>query len=73
MAATSDIAGVFAGRFITGAISAIPALSVRLSIEDLFVEGEGRMWAFFLWALVTNLGVVLGPVYGSYVASALNW
>ncbi|KAF6230409.1 hypothetical protein HO133_004751 [Letharia lupina] len=72
VAATSNIAGVFVGRFITGVISAIPAITTRRSIEDLFGT-EGRMWAFFSWALATNLGLVLGPIYTSYVAVSLNW
>lgn len=72
VAATSDIAGVFAGRLVTGVISAVPAITTRLSIEDLF-DAEGRMWALFSWALVTNLGLVLGPVYASYVAASLDW
>lgn len=72
VAVTSDIAGVFAGRVITGVISAVPAITIRLSIEDLF-DAEDRMWAFFPWALVTNLGLVLGPVYASYVAASLDW
>lgn len=72
VAVTSDIAGVFAGRLITGVISAVPAITIRLSIEDLF-DAEDRMWAFFPWALVTNLGLVLGPVYASYVAASLDW
>ena len=72
MAATSSLAGVSVGRLVTGAISAIPAVTTRQSIEDLF-RAEGRMWAFFFWALVTNLGLVLGPIYASYVAVSLNW
>ena len=72
MAATSNIAGVSVGRLVTGAISAIPAITTCQSIEDLF-RAEGRMWAFFSWALVTNLGLVLGPIYASYVAVSLNW
>ena len=72
VAATSNIAGIFVGRFVTGVISAIPAVTTRLTIEDLF-DTEGRMWAFFSWALVTNLGLALGPIYASYVSTSLNW
>ena len=72
MAVASDIAGVSAGRLITGVISAIPAVTTRQSIEDLF-RAKGRMWAFFFWALVMNMGLVLGPIYASYVAVSLNW
>ena len=73
VAATSNVAGVFVGRFVTGVIAAIPAVTTRRSIEDLFFGGESRMWAFSSWALVTNLGLVLGPVYASYVTALLNW
>ena len=70
--ATSNIAGVFVSRLITGVISAVPAITALGSIDDL-CNTEGRMWAFFSWALVTNLGVVVGPIYASYVAVSLNW
>ena len=72
VAATSNIAGVVVGRFITGLISAVPAVTTRGSLQDLF-GAEGRIWALFCWALATNLGVVIGPVYASYVAVSLNW
>ncbi|CAD6566768.1 MAG: hypothetical protein ASARMPREDX12_008823 [Alectoria sarmentosa] len=72
VAATSNIAGVFVGRLITGVISAVPAIITRASIEELF-GAERRMFAFFSWALKTNLGLVIGPVYASYVAVSLNW
>ncbi len=72
VAATSNIAGIFVGRFVTGVISAIPAVTTRLTIEDLF-DTKSRMWAFFSWALVTNLGLALGPIYASYVSTSLNW
>ena len=73
VAATSNVAGVFVGRFVTGVIAAVPAVTARRSIDDLFFGGESRMWAFSSWALVTNLGLVLGPVYASYVSASLNW
>lgn len=72
MAATSNIAGVFVGRLITGVVSAVPAITARRNIEDL-LDNEGRMWVLFFWALTTNLGLVLGPIYASYVAVSLNW
>ena len=31
------------------------------------------MWAFFSWALATNLGLVLGPIYAGYVSTSLSW
>lgn len=76
VAATSNVAGVFVGRFVGGVIAAIPAVTARGSIDDLFFGGgggESRMWAFSSWALVTNLGLVLGPVYASYVTASLDW
>ena len=73
VAATSNVASVFVGRFVGGVIAAVPAVTTRRSIDDLFVGGESRMWAFSSWALVTNLGLVLGPVYASYVTASLNW
>lgn len=74
VAATSNtIAGVFVGRFVTGVVAAVPAVITRRCIDDLFRGGESRMWAFSAWALVTNLGVALGPVYAGYVTASMNW
>ncbi len=72
VAATPNIAAVFIGRFITGVLSSVPSLVIRGSIKDL-LHTEIRTWGFFVWSMVTNLGLVLGPVFACYVAVALNW
>ncbi|KAK4690651.1 hypothetical protein P7C71_g6189, partial [Lecanoromycetidae sp. Uapishka_2] len=53
-------------------MSAVPIILTRRTIEDLF-ESEARSWALFVWSLVTNFGLVIGPIFACYIAIALNW
>ena len=61
-------------RFVSGIVSAIPTNVVAGSIEDLFDIGP-RIWLIFFWLMMANLGLALGPIYGSYVtfAPGLGW
>jgi MFS family permease len=72
VAAAPNIGAVFAGRFITGFLSAIPSVIVSGSIEDLF-DTEARIWMFFAWSVIVNLSLVIGPLLAFYIANALNW
>lgn len=69
---TTSLAGVVLGRFLSGLCSAVPAVVVGGSIEDLFNERQ-RIWPVWLWNAFTVAGQVLGPVYGSYVSKSLGW
>ena len=65
---------MFVGRFVTGFVSAIPRMTVIRSIHDLFAEGsEERSWALFASSLTSNIGLVIGPIFASQIAVALNW
>ena len=51
-------------------------MTVISSIEDMFDEDGsegGRNWAFWASSLTQNIGLVIGPIFGSQVAGALNW
>ncbi|KAF4627954.1 hypothetical protein G7Y89_g10196 [Cudoniella acicularis] len=72
IAVVPSLAGVVIGRFSTGFLSAIPTTVVVGSIEDMF-NSKGRVWLVFLWAMVSNIGLVLGPIMSTYITAALGW
>ncbi|KAL4877939.1 major facilitator superfamily domain-containing protein [Aspergillus karnatakaensis] len=67
-----SIAGVVVGRFLSGFLSAMPTIVVAGSIEDMF-NSKSRVWLIFLWALVANTGLVIGPIMSIYIISSLDW
>jgi MFS family permease len=69
---TKPLVGVVLGRFLSGLCSSIPAVVVGGSIEDLFNEKQ-RIWPVWCWNGFTVAGQVLGPVYGTLVASSAGW
>ena len=69
---TPSIVGVGFGRFVGGLASAVPAVVVAGSVEDLFNE-KSRIWLIWLWNCLTVAGQVLGPVYSTYIAGRLGW
>lgn len=69
---TPSIVGVAFGRFLGGFASAVPAVVVAGSVEDLFDEKD-RIWLIWVWNCLTVAGQVLGPVYSTYIAARLGW
>jgi MFS family permease len=67
-----SLAAVFIFRFITGFLSAIPTMVVAGSIEDIFDE-ERRTWIVYLWATVSNVGLVVGSVMATYISYSIGW
>lgn len=67
-----SLAGVSIGRFFSGFLSAIPTIVSAGSIEDMF-NSRGRVWLIFLWVLMANLGLVLGPIMSVYIIVHLSW
>jgi MFS family permease len=67
-----SIAGVVFGRFATGFLSVIPTVVVAGSIEDIF-NSKDRVWLIFLWAMVSNMGLAIGPIMSTYITAALGW
>lgn len=67
-----SIAGVVIGRFFSGFLSAIPTVVVAGSIEDMF-NAKGRVWLIFLWAVVANMGLALGPIMSIFIIARLSW
>lgn len=60
------------GRFITGFASAIPATVAFGSFEDMY-KSETRIWIVYLYTLVGNTGLVLGPIFSAYVTEYAGW
>jgi MFS family permease len=67
-----SLAGVAIGRFFSGFLSAIPAVVVAGSIEDMY-NAKDRVWLIFMWAVVANMGLALGPIMSIYIISGLDW
>jgi MFS family permease len=67
-----SVAGVFIGRFISGFASSVPSVVIAGSIEDMYASTH-RVWMIFVWNSSTTLGLILGPIYGSYIAHAVGW
>ncbi|KAL8997000.1 MAG: hypothetical protein Q9188_006435 [Gyalolechia gomerana] len=72
VAAVPSLTGVFIGRAFMGFISAIPSIVVAGSIEDLY-DSEARTWMIYLWAMVANLGLVIGAMFGTYLSHSIGW
>ena len=71
--AIPDIRAVYIGRFFSGALSAVPTVVVAGSIEDIWNSRE-RIWVVFAWEVVAIIGLVVGPIMGTYVTtSSLGW
>ncbi|PMD47633.1 MFS multidrug transporter [Hyaloscypha variabilis F] len=69
---TPSVAGAVVGRFISGFTSAVPSIIVSGSIEDMFNMKE-RVWLIYIWACATTGGLLVGPIYGSYLAATVGW
>jgi MFS family permease len=67
-----SLAAAFVGRFVSGFMSAVPSIIVSGSIEDMFNMRQ-RVWMMFIWACATTSGLMLGPIYGTYISYNLGW
>lgn len=72
VAAVPSVSGVFVGRIISGFFSAVPSIVTAGTVEDIF-DSEARVWITFTWGCATNLGVVFGPLYGTFLSESLGW
>ncbi|KAL4945408.1 hypothetical protein BDV06DRAFT_209514 [Aspergillus oleicola] len=72
IAAVPSLEGVVFGRILSGFLSAIPSTIVVGSIEDMF-NSRDRVWMIWIWALVANLGLIVGPIMGTFTVADLGW
>lgn len=71
-AVVPSVAGIVIGRFMTGVLSGIPTTITPGSIEDLS-NAKDRIWCIFVWAMISNFGMALGPIMSAYIIVALDW
>jgi MFS family permease len=67
-----SVAGAIIGRFISGFASAVPSVVIGGSITDMYAA-KLRMWMVLLWVSSSTFGLILGPIYGAYIAEVLGW
>ncbi|KEY82127.1 MFS multidrug transporter [Aspergillus fumigatus] len=72
VAAVPSLSGATVGRFVSGFLSAIPTTVVIGSIEDMF-NARDRVWMVCIWAITSNLGLIVGPILSIYVVADLDW
>lgn len=71
-AAVHSLPAIIIARFLSGLASAIPTIVVAGSMEDMY-DVRSRVWMIFVWAVVGNAAVCVGPIYSSYVTLNLGW
>lgn len=68
----SHVGAVIVGRFLQGLSSALPTVVIAGSAEDIFHSGH-RIWMLYAWAVAANVGICMGPIFGTYIVSAIGW
>ncbi|CAI0655034.1 unnamed protein product [Colletotrichum noveboracense] len=63
---------VVVGRLASGLLSSVPAVIAVGTIEDMW-DTRARIWLVFARALVANMGILLGPVFGGFIIANLHW
>lgn len=72
VAAIPSIAAVYVGRFFQGVAAAIPATVAFGNFEDMY-DAEHRIWVVYIYTILGMLGLVLGPIYSTYITSSIGW
>ncbi|KAH7063409.1 major facilitator superfamily domain-containing protein [Macrophomina phaseolina] len=67
-----SLALVIVARGAAGVVGSVPATVAPGSLVDMF-ESRERIWAVAAWTTASNGGVLVGPIYGSYVATYAGW
>ncbi|KAL1645175.1 hypothetical protein SLS58_003880 [Diplodia intermedia] len=67
-----SVACLIFARFAAGMVSSVPATVAPGSLEDMFDEKQ-RIWTVAAWTTASNVGVLFGPIYGSYITRYLGW
>jgi MFS family permease len=57
---------------MSGFASAVPSVVIAGSITDMYTA-KHRMWMTLVWNSSTTFGLILGPIYGSYIADVIGW
>ncbi|RAK96239.1 MFS general substrate transporter [Aspergillus ibericus CBS 121593] len=71
-ASVHALPAIIIARFLSGLASAVPTIVVAGSMEDLF-NTRARVWMIFIWAVIGNAAVCVGPIYSAYVTQSVGW
>lgn len=72
IAAIDSTIAVYFGRFFQGVAAAIPATVAFGNFEDMY-DAESRIWVVYGYTISGMVGLVLGPIYSSYITEAIGW
>lgn len=71
-AAVPSSIAVYFGRFFQGLGAAVPACVAFGSIEDMWAA-QIRIWVVYWYTVSGFVGLVLGPIYSSYITQVYGW
>ncbi|KAI5200015.1 hypothetical protein AUEXF2481DRAFT_3729 [Aureobasidium subglaciale EXF-2481] len=71
-AAVPSSTAVYFGRFFQGLAAAVPACVAYGSIEDMWAA-QIRIWVVYWYTVSGFIGLVLGPIYSSYITHVFGW
>ncbi|KAK1138946.1 hypothetical protein N8T08_001645 [Aspergillus melleus] len=71
-AAVHALPAIIIARFLSGLASAVPTIVVAGSMEDMY-NMKARVWMIFVWAVIGNAAVCVGPIYSAYVTQNMGW
>jgi MFS family permease len=71
-AAVPSSVAVYFGRFLQGIAAAVPACVAYGSIEDMW-GAQIRIWVVYYYTVSGFIGLVLGPIYSSYITHYYGW
>ncbi|CAD0087538.1 unnamed protein product, partial [Aureobasidium vineae] len=71
-AAPPSSIAVYFGRFFQGIAAAVPACVAYGSLEDMWAA-QIRIWVVYWYTVSGFIGLVLGPIFSSYVTHYYGW
>jgi MFS family permease len=71
-AAVPSQSGVYIGRFFQGLAAAVPACVAFGSLQDMW-GAQIRIWVVYFYTVSGFIGLVLGPIYSSYITEVYGW
>lgn len=72
IAAIRSVIAVFVGPFTAGFLSSVPCIIVVGFIEGMF-NVKIRVWLFSVRLMTADAGLVMGPIFASYISYSIGW